>query len=190
VEELTHKAMDEIYPSYVLRKSTSEVQDWLTHALSAPEGTPSDFNWLGLAELASANARDTLSTQWASIATQTYEYLASREGQIEGGSFMRSAMMLRAYMITHLGVNRDDPILDVRVIEDWFFDSLELPLDEVKKRLPASSLADLQSKTISELQLLRRLKNRLNVIAVLAGSGSVPVDPRLLEWLSLRSLLP
>jgi hypothetical protein len=94
-------------------------------------------------------------------------------------------MLLRTAMIAEFGSVDDHLVLDSNQIIYWFFHSLTMSLDEVTQK--AENWKELNIEDIREL---RRIKNRLNIIVVLAESDKFMINEEIRAWLSLRDRLP
>ncbi len=130
---------------------------------------------------------------WADAAVAAYSYLASVSSGREKESYQDSVMNLRAFMISRLGSIPGDRILDAADIVYWFFDIVDTtPQKAMKKSLfwRESLPHNTQSRQVTEIRRLRRIKNRLAPIAVLTESGQLEPTPALREWLALRGQLP
>jgi hypothetical protein len=93
--------------------------------------------------------------------------------------------MLRAAAIGKLGVIFDHPVLDVNLILQWFWDNIKESQEDVEKKA-----ANWKTLPIAEIRELRKLKNRLKVIAALSESDKYVLDEKLNTWLFLRDKLP
>ncbi len=130
---------------------------------------------------------------WARAALATYGYLAGRSALRDKASYQDSAMHLRAFMIAKLGNIPGDRVLDADEILYWFFDGLKLTPQEAGARALAwrTRLAERgAARQVAELRRLRRIKNRVAALAVLAASGQLEPTPTLQAWLLLREQLP
>jgi hypothetical protein len=58
------------------------------------------------------------------------------------------------------------------------------------QRIKGSSNPEDTQRVHDDLRHLRRIKQRLDVVKVLADSGELPSDPILNEWLEVREQLP
>jgi len=176
----------------LVRQDASDVKNWLKRIWSKQEEVPEDFNWLGLAEAAAFNARSGKGNAsnlpdlaWAEIATSIYDDLAAKANRGTGESFINSSMLLRAGMIAELGAVSGHPVLDGNQIIQWFFHSLTMSLDEAAK-----NAENWKKLNIDEIRELRRIKNRLKVILVLAKSKKFIPNEELRAWIDLRERLP
>lgn len=155
------------------------VQTWLMDIWQGRRQAPADFNWLGLAQSAAVEARASLSLPWTQVTLSIYESTQTPAYD------QNSAMMLRAYLIRHIGARRGDAILDPAVIVRWFFDNLPLSREEAEQR--ARNWQDLP---IAQIKTLRQIKNRLSVLHLLAEQHLLDAYPELASWLELRDRLP
>jgi hypothetical protein len=167
-----------------------------------------NFNWQGLACVAADKARGNSSSlgrespnlEWAKVAISVYDFLAKTHPEIKN-TFIRDAMMLRAYVISKLGNIPDDPVLDSSYIFNWFFNELRFSLKEALTI--ASSWTDLithkrqeltqnnqYTALLEEIRELRQIKNKLAVIQVLAQNNPSYLDEEINTWLSIQEKLP
>ncbi|NJL69354.1 MAG: hypothetical protein HC894_27090 [Microcoleus sp. SM1_3_4] len=94
-------------------------------------------------------------------------------------------MMLRAGAIAKLGIISNDPVLDVNLILQWFWDNIKQSREDVEQKA-----ANWKTLPIGEIRELRQLKNRLQVIAALTDLDRYVLDEELNTWLALREKLP
>jgi hypothetical protein len=178
----------------ILEQDAESVLIWVNNIFSGQTAQPQDFNWLLLADVAAAKARKgengsgLCDRTWAQVATTIYDRLAEAAEQKKPGSaesFTISSMMLRAGAIAKLGVISDDPVLDVNLILQWFWDNIKESREDVEKKA-----TNWKTLPIAEIRELRPLKNRLKVIAALANSDKYVLDEELNTWLAMRERLP
>ncbi len=178
----------------ILEQNAESVLIWVNNIFSGQTPEPQDFNWLLLADVASAKAgkgendSGLCDRTWAQVATTIYDRLSEAAEQKKPGSgesFTISSMMLRAGAITKLGVISDDPVLNVNLILQWFWDNIKESREDVNKKA-----ANWKTLPIAEIRELRQLKNRLKVIAALAETDKYVLDEELSTWLSVREKLP
>ena len=152
------------------------------------------LNWHGIAEVCALKARTLLSAEldaalaWANASTHLYARLAkTHPGDAE--SYERSGLTLRAGLIQKLGPIPGDELRDPADILAWVSGSLVLPREDAKAR---SSLwrAKRGQLPVAELRTLRRIKNRLGLIEVIASVPGVQIPPLILSWLAIRGELP
>ncbi len=98
---------------------------------------------------------------------------------------MISSMMLRARMISQLGVIKAHPVLDINLIFQWFLNNQNLSYHQV-----AQKSKNWQVLSVDEIKELRRLKNRLKVLVLINQSHKYVLDGEFKEWLDLRHKLP
>lgn len=176
------QSQDSIQTTEELSHQLSEILHLLQEVKATSEKLPDNINWLGLAEARAFDAQVDADLESVEIAVSIYEQLAKQTP--EGGeSFLLSAMMLRASMINKLGVHSGHSLLEVEPIILWFFKSLTLSYSEAKAKAK-----NWQSCDINEIRELRRIKNRLGVISVLAQA--IDLDENIKNWLSLTNKLP
>jgi hypothetical protein len=169
----------------LIQQDAAEVKDWLRRVESDEQEPPAGFNWLGLAEAAAFDAQSASDLAWAEVALAVYERLAAKTNPSGREPLMLSSMMLRAAMIAKLGAVSSHPILDLDQIICWFERSLAMSYQEATEKA-----ANWRNCNPEEIRELRRIKNRLQVISVLADSGKYSLNPELKAWLELREKLP
>lgn len=169
----------------LLQQDAAEVQVWLRSIESSSLKPPLEFNWLGLAEAAAIEAQSASDLAWAEVAISVYERLAAEANNSAQESLMISSMLLRASMIARFGSVPGHLVLDIYLIMRWFCDQMMMSWDSVAKKA-----ANWHSCSIEEIRELRRIKNRLGVISVLANSDKYVLNSELNNWLSLREKLP
>src|SRR5947209_3363836 len=96
----------------LLHQDPAAVQNWIMDIWQGRRQAPDDFNWLGLAQAAAAEARASLSLSWARVALSTYDYLSTQSPAYD----QNSAMMLRAYLIRHMRPRAGEEMLDPAII--------------------------------------------------------------------------
>jgi hypothetical protein len=178
----------------ILEQDAESVLIWVNNIFLGQTVQPQDFNWLLLADVASAKARKDenksglFDLTWTQIATTIYDRLSEAAEQKKlgsGDSFRISSMMLRAGAIGKHGVISDRSVLNVNLILQWFWDNIKESREDVEKKA-----ANWKTLPIAEIRELRQLKNRLKVIAALANSDKYVLDEELNTWLGLREKLP
>lgn len=173
-------------------KNGKEVLEWLDDVKNGEKEVPIDFNWLGLAEIATDRAfslkssSDLPDLDWARAGIIIYENLANKcEPQTSSQeSLLISSMYIRVRIIIKVGVVAGDKLRDPQIIVDWFFSKLALSLDEVKLIIPK------WKESLSNLKELRRIKNRLTVIKTLCEEGVKLENQEIYKWLILWRSLP
>ena len=157
--------------------------DQLLTLLSAHSAITPEYNWLllgeGAAFLAHRSSDDKARLSWAEISVIAYQRDSS-------DSATHSSMMLRASMIKRLGHTTGHPVLDGSLLEKWFFDFLHDDLSHIRNIIPV----DLSSTPLATLQYLREIKNRLNIIRLLAETPYLAPNAEVREWLSIARDLP
>jgi hypothetical protein len=224
----------------LLQQDVSEVRSWLHAVRTGSHERPLDFNWLGLAEGASFNARylvftrqdmestsptpelEALSTvyhlskvslptfvrpdmesvqvrsarNWAEVAVAVYELLIGGSSSARRDSFSYSLMNFRAYMILKLDVVPRDPVLDVDQIIYWFFDNLRVSFQDVYDVYGKVREEEMHSinvdtaRGLRRFRELRRIKDRLGILAMLVDGDRLQPSTGLRAWLSIREQLP
>jgi len=104
-------------------------------------------------------------------------------------------MNLRAFFIVKRAALAGDPVLDLKVILDWFRESLPMSLADAtlgirkcNEAMPKSSAA--RPEELQICRELRWIKNKLRVIRLLTEGGALVPDEHLSSWLKLRDSLP
>ena len=178
----------------ILEQNAESVLIWVNNIFSGQTTEPQGFNWLLLADVASAKARKgengsgLCDRKWAEVAIAIYDRKANeadRKKPGSGESFTISSMMLRAAAIEKQEVISDRPVLDVNLILEWFWDNIKESQEDVEKKA-----ANWKTLPIAEIRELRKLKNRLKVIAALSDTDKYVLDEKLNNWLVLRDRLP
>lgn len=177
-------------------KTSSEVKSWLDDVLSRKIETSSEFNWLGLAEVAGSNAREAAvkderfsSIEWAEISLRIYEKLSKSSDKTISHSLKTSAMMLRVFMINSFGNLKENHVFDVQKVFDWFYDNLDLSLDSAlefsnkfKGLIKDKKFSELETNR-NELIKIRKIKNCLGVIGELKLSDKIFIEDGIQKWL-------
>ncbi|MDZ8085137.1 MAG: hypothetical protein RMY16_05985 [Nostoc sp. DedQUE12b] len=193
----------------LLQQDAEEVQTWLRMVWAKQQQVPEKFNWLGLAEVSTFTAQELANEEsneshseslaWAEIATSVYEFLAENNPSFSE-RYLHSLMGLRAYTILKFGAIPGNPVLDIHLIINWFFDNLHISYEEAlikaadwRKALAANNPEETQKKFDSELEDFRKLrliKNRLSIIKYLSKSKDFLPNEELNTWISLWEKLP
>lgn len=173
----------------VLMWAPEEIVAWVRKA-SSDNQTVIGFNWLGLAHGASTKtfADEIPNLQWAQVAMMAYEHLA-REMPQSASTFVLSAMMLRAKLISELGVHSENPILNVEVVFEWLLGQL-CEHQEYLDHFHGGVAIDLPSMRPNEIQALRSIKNSLKVAQVIQSSNQVKLPHEIEQWLGIWESLP
>ncbi|GAB1539969.1 hypothetical protein NUACC21_26380 [Scytonema sp. NUACC21] len=194
----------------LIEKQATQVQDWLKSIWQGKQHIPENFNWAGLAAVASDKARGSVASsgegespnlEWAKVAVSVYDFLAATHPDMKH-SFSRDAMMLRAYTISKMGHIPGDPILDGSCIVNWFLNNLRFSPKEALsialswKDLVTHKYQDLTQNQqkfaalIEEVRELRQIKNQLLVIQLLSQNNQFNLDEEMNTWLSIQQQLP
>ncbi|QLE39358.1 hypothetical protein FD723_01780 [Nostoc sp. C052] len=193
----------------LLQQDAEQVQTWLRMVWAEQQQVPEKFNWLGLAEVSTSNAQELANEEfneshseslaWAEVATSVYEFLAENNPSFSE-RYLDSSMTLRAYMILKFGAIPENPVLDIYLIINWFFDNLHISYQEALikaadwgEALAAKNPEETQKKFDSELEDFRKLrfiKNRLSIIKYLSKSKHFLPNEELNTWISLWEKLP
>ena len=99
---------------------------------------------------------------------------------------MLSAMNLRASMICEFGSREGDDVLDPEIIVAWFQRVATMSIEEAAR----ASSEDLHTLPIETLRKLRDIKNALNVVSLISGTGVMRKHRELESWFQLRPRLP
>lgn len=170
----------------LLQQDAASVRAWLRRTQSDSLKLSAEFNWLGLAEAAAFESQSTSNVTWAEVAISVYEQLATETANSNAReSLMISSMLLRSAMIAKLGSVPGHPVLDIDAIIHWFYDNQTMTHDSAAQKAGHWKICKLE-----EIRELRRIKNRLGVISVLADSNKYALNEELKHWLSLREKLP
>lgn len=186
------QSLSTIEVNQILTADVDSVLNWLKSIESGKSTAPRGFNWQSLAEAAAFNAREGSPQEatkqklmWAEVAAISYEKLGVNTNPSMADSLMFSSMMLRSNTIAKLGSVPGHPVLDLDVILNWFESNLKFSFDEVSQ-----TAQNWQKCQVQEICELRKLKNRLQIISVLADSEQVDLSPEIYLWLALRDQLP
>ena len=186
------QSLSTIELNQILTQDVDSVLNWLKGIESGKSKAPRGFNWQGLAEAAAFNALEGSpleptkpNIRWAGVAVIAYEKIAVKMNPSMTDSLIFSSMMLRANMISKFGVFAGHPVLDIDTILNWFQTHLKLSYDEVSQKAQNWKKCQVQ-----EIRELRKLKNRLQIISVLAQSEQVALTTEIYSWLALRDQLP
>ncbi|MGH2509227.1 MAG: hypothetical protein ACRDHZ_17745 [Ktedonobacteraceae bacterium] len=207
---------------YLLAQHPENVNKWLQHVMDGSVSVPEDFNWLGLVNGATFRAelkcmpyaqQPTLTILWARVGVNVYEYLltVSRSSKYpDRRSLEVSLMWLRTFSIRKWGAVKDDPLLDIEQIIQWFFQDLPYSLQDLARlieiwhaiREQPSVLRQLsEEKQITVLQWafraedltnMRLIKNKLQIIKSLLDANmlsSVQYE-KVCNWTPLWENLP
>lgn len=126
--------------------------------------------------------------QWAGVALRSIQLMRSTKQ--DDPDLDQKEMRVRAGLIGAVGADRSQPLLDPEPVADWFFSSLG---EETMVNAQVDAGAPLSALSIERLRELRRIKNDLGVVALLARSVSTLAPPRdtlVADWLSIRASLP
>ena len=170
----------------------TEVQSWLDSAWSEQKPALDEASWLGLAEVAATMANRSNDLEWARVSIRVYEWLHGVDSRM---GYDRSAMNLRASMIRKLGGVSGDPLLDLQVILDWFWNNVPMSITEARFAIPncQKTIAEGNVKRPEDLELcrkLRRIKNDLNLLWWLMEDDILVPDEELKAWVELKPELP
>ena len=140
----------------LLQQSPVQVLNWLHGVEKGQHQVPLNFNWLGLAEAASFEARSQKNLTWAEVAIKVYQRLTDGTDSVHKAGLINSMMHLKAFMITQLGVVHNNTILDPDYIVQWFFESLPYSYEQTKLKA-----AHWRTLTIQDIKALKLIKSRV-----------------------------
>lgn len=159
---------------------------WVRENLRDPKAHVDGFNWHGLAQCAATEAHaPDAPPPWAHISVEVYAWLADRESDGRGEGFKVSEMYVRCRQIKLHGAAAGDDLRDVKVLLDWFHHGNDLSADEVSALIP-----DWTALPRPRIASLRRIKNRLGVLAQIQEHLGSDASAVLMPWLELRARLP
>ncbi len=182
---MTQTQAQELFNS-LQHESPTYIEEWLKRVWAGQQPVPEPFNWLGLAQIAAADARSQKNVDWAKVSILVYEWLAAHEtprSLLSG--YILSAMTLRVFMIDEKGAVPGDFVLDMDQMVRWFFENLPFSFEEAERKAAVWRTLDIQ-----EVRALRSIKSRLGNLALLVKSERLQPDQELSAWLSLRNKLP
>jgi hypothetical protein len=171
----------------VLRWSATDVEAWLDGRTIGEPVEGEQFNWEVFAFTAASRAGEERSLPWAHIALRVYDGLVNRSTARIAHSYWLSEMNLRARLISDLGAQEGDPILDPGIIVAWFQRMATLSVEDAVRLLSSEELGAIPH---DKLLKLRDIKNALNILSRIEGVRMVQAQTGLLEWLKIRSQLP
>jgi hypothetical protein len=162
------------------------ILDYVKQQFSGGTVPDSTMNWHGVAEVAAHRAReDAEALTWLEVAIRIYDWLASTNSEPDHSSFMSSGMLARVNRLRWCpGTVAEDSARRLEVL-NWFHRSKPFTASEAKAR--AEKWREI---SVPEILALRRLKNKLNVVALLFSSGAGKPDAEVAEWLVIRPNLP
>ena len=145
-------------------------------------------------------ARDHSSLEWAGIALRAADLEKKQSSPVVREWVDCKAMMLRAKLIAAMGSQSGHAILGKEDIVRWFTDDLDLSLNMARTKAMSigselreaieSGDKDAIERVAVGLRSLRRIKNRLNVLKLLAECGEIADEPLVNEWLGVCEQLP
>lgn len=145
----------------ILRQSVSVIREWtMRQWANQPDR---GFNWLGLAEVASHNARQVVSDkpeeaiQWAEIALLVYSRLPDFDPNMHRLSCYLSALNLRAFLIIRLHSDYGLDFLDPNKLASEIIDGLGASYSQLYEQS-----IDWMNRPIDQIRKLRKVKNKCN----------------------------
>ncbi len=126
-----------------MQRDAGSILDWLQRIRRGEEMAPNDFNWLGLAEVAThyiwqlnfVDAKEP-DLKWVQVAISAYDYIADK---FNSDDAVMQSMALRASMIEQLGAAPGDPVLDVEQLVQVFFSHLHLSHEAISHIIETKS---------------------------------------------------
>lgn len=195
--------------NWLLEQDPSLVLRWLYEVWEGTRQAPEGFNWEGLAEISAglANHKDgRLSSPpdlgWARVAVLVNTFLIyeakalgrvyysarvvpSEEREIVCFTPEERVMRLRVAFLLRVGNVPGDPVLDINLLVQSFFEGLTLSPEEALKQCAAGR------KALSREQIwkLKRIQRNLELLRPLAEQNLLPANQELLAWYSIRERL-
>jgi hypothetical protein len=174
---------------------------WLAYLRPIEQGEQmTALSMLVVYPFAARRARDQGSLDWAEVAVRAAELEARNHSGVEREDALLWAMQLRSWFISKMGSRPNHLILDKDIILLWAMEGVNLSAGAAKEKAAplGDRLAGLKNSSnpkdkqdvLEDLRLLRRMKNRLNVVKVLADCSELPSDSPLYKWLEIREQLP
>lgn len=174
----------------LLKSGPAGLDGWLRQF---EDGTVSpDSRMDGVSEVATRLAREHSSLEWADIAIRAANLWAKIDAVAREQAFQR-AMLLRAWFISKMGAVQGNPVLDMETVLNWFYGELHLSIDEAKHKIHILQEARFPARVPlpkTEILELRKIKNRLAVVSLLAECGQLPASAEASAWLAIRNQLP
>ena len=159
---------------------------WVREMLPGAEGRRDEFNWHGLAQCAATLAHlPNAPPPWAHVSVEVYSWLAGHDGKGSGEGFKVSEMYVRCHQIKLHGAAAGDELRDAQVLLDWFHKGNELSVDDVLALIP-----DWRALPRATISNLRRIKNRLAVLAQIQDQFENDTLLTVRPWLELQPRLP
>ena len=164
-----------------------EALGWAEAVWVGQQYSPISFNWLLLAEAAASQVHHVpIDLSWAELSVRVYDRLSAQTRTPD--SLENSAMLLRVACLQYENPQPGHIVLDTEILFRWWAERLDCSFAWAEARSPPQPVGT--SITIDDIKRLRRIKNRLNILAPLQGNSQVTLPPDLLPWLALRSQLP
>lgn len=174
---------------------------WGEYLRSFEDGRPlTGLNMQVIFNYAAPLAKIDDNLHWAEVAVRAAELEALNSTGVERENAQLWAMNLRGWFIARMGSRPDNLVLDKSLIVRWIADGLKSTPQAIKekangfwKRLEMakqSSNSEELNRAIDDLRELTRIKHRLDVAAILANCGELPVESHLEQWLQIRKQLP
>lgn len=115
--------------------------------------------------------------RWAEVAIAVYDHLTGRTASRERRGYQDSAMQLRAYLMVRIGIIPGDRLLGSDDLLFYFFDGLRFGVDEARARANTTRerlcTRERTPRLARDLQVIRAIKNRLALLALLVDSGQL-----------------
>lgn len=195
--------------NWLLEQDPRLVLRWLYEAWEGTRQVPEGFNWVGLAEISAglAHHKDgTLSSppdlDWARVAVLVNTFLiheAKAYGRVYfsarvvppeerervNSTFEERVMLIRVNFLLRLGSVPGDPVLDINLLVQSFFEGVTLSPEEALSQCAAGR------KALSREQAwkLGQIRRNLELLRPLAEQHLLPANQKLLAWYSIRERL-
>lgn len=156
-------------PDTLLSQSPQQLAAWLAELRAGPASISSlDRHSLADGAALRSNTAPPHSAErreWAAIAVDLYDQLATTSDPGERERYEQAAMMLRARLIADLGSDPAQPLQNPQRIRQWFSERLPHPQAEI-----AALSRDWRQQSRATILMLRQIKNRINVLALLPAA--------------------
>ena len=195
--------------NWLLEQDPSLVLRWLYEVWEGARQAPEGFNWLGLAEISAslAHHKDGILSSppdlgWARVAVLVNTFLI-HEAKAHGRVYFSArvvppearervcftceerVMRIRVSFLLRLGSVPSDPVLDINLLVQSFFEGLTLSPEEALSQCTAGR------KVLSREQIwkLNRIQRNVEFLRPLAEHHLLPANQELLAWYSIRERL-
>ncbi|NJO83981.1 MAG: hypothetical protein HC828_15120 [Blastochloris sp.] len=176
---------------WLQQQSPQDVKRWILDIESQGNGVTTDINWwISLAQWTAHNAylRPQVTREdqimWAEIAIRVYDYIATHLHAPTPHMAQLSAMALRSVMINLLGPQEHHFVLDPRRIEQWFFDTSLMTIEE------AYTIAhNLSQSPSARKRELYQILHRLIALETLVEKGLIYRVHEVRQWQDVSNLI-